>query len=144
MENYKKAFKEVDEIFKIMPESFVDKIPNSFKKLISSEMDINYEPNIKEPLEEVELLVDTKIILGLIYRDFLCSVEERKRLQKKDSEELQKNLEEIQKKYDVSNIFKNDIKNEEKNKTEIVALQVVQEEKWYKKIINKIKSLFNK
>ena len=144
MENYKKAFKEVDEIFKIMPESFVDKIPNSFKKLISSEMDINYEPNIKEPLEEVELLVDTKIILGLIYRDFLCSVEERKRLQKKDSEELQKNLEEIQKKYDVSNIFENDIKNEEKNKTEIVALQVVQEEKWYKKIINKIKSLFNK
>ena len=116
MENYKKAFKEVDEIFKIMPESFVDKIPNSFKKLISSEMDINYEPNIKEPLEEVELLVDTKIILGLIYRDFLCSVEERKRLQKKDSEELQKNLEEIQKKYDVSNIFKNDIKNEEKIK----------------------------
>ena len=40
------------------------------------------------------------IILGLIYRDFLASPEEKERLQKQDSEEIQKIEQEVQEQYE--------------------------------------------
>ena len=144
------AFSEIYEIFKIMPQELLDKIPNKFYEMIEEERDKNYIPDIKEPLENEKLKDETIVILGLIYRDFLCSTNERKRLQAKDAKELQEVQEqienEIREKYNPDDIFKNGNKNidnipekqiEEKN------MIVFQEEKWYKKIFNLIKNLFH-
>ena len=143
------AFTEVNEIIKLMPEELVSKIPNKFREMISEERDMQYKVDIKEPLEKCKLKNETIIILGLIYRDFLCSQDERKKLQEKDARELQEvemQIEnELREKYNPDEIFKNKKEKIEEVKTgEETAIAVVQEEKWYKKIFNIIKGLFHR
>ena len=79
------AFSEVYEIFKLMPQELLNKIPKKFYEIIKEERDKEYLPNIKEPIENQKLKDETIILLGLIYRDFLCSQDEKKRLQEKDA-----------------------------------------------------------
>lgn len=140
------AFAEVNEVIKLMPDELVNKIPSKFREMIEEERDKKYFPNIKEPLEKQKLKNETIIILGLIYRDFLCSEEERKKLQEKDAKELQemqqKLEEEIRQKYNPDNIFENRNKIEEQREKEENSLIIIQEEKWYRKIFNIIKKLF--
>lgn len=143
------AFTEVNEIIKMMPEELVNKIPNKFREMIEEERDKGYAPNIQEPLEKCKLKNETIIILGLIYRDFLCSPEERKRLQEKDAKELaevQKAIEkENREKYNPDDIFKNRRQsntNQTQQSQENNSMIVVKEEKWYQKIFNIIKGIF--
>lgn len=147
-QEYKEAFSEVNEIIKMMPDELTNKIPSKFKEMLEDERDKEYNPNIQEPLENQKLKNETIIILGLIYRDFLCSPDEKRRLQEKDSRELQevkKALEkEIREKYNPDDIFKRkniveDIQPNEENTSMIVV-----EEKWYKKIFNIIKNFLKK
>ena len=150
-QEYKEAFTEVNEIIKMMPDELVNKIPSKFREMLEDERDKEYNPNIQEPLENQKLKNETIIILGLIYRDFLCSPNEKRKLQEKDARELQevqKAIEqEIREKYNPDDIFKNKKQNvieETKHTEENASMIVVQEEKWYKKIFNIIKKLFKK
>lgn len=148
-QEYREAFEEIYEIFNLMPKELLNKIPTKFYEMIKEERDTNYSPNIQEPLEKQKLKNETIIILGLIYRDFLCSKDEKKRLQEKDAKELQemeKTLEEeIREKYNPDDIFKNrnKIVPEEIQTSEETRMTIVQKEKWYKKIFNLIKGLFH-
>ena len=139
------AFTEVNEIIKLMPDELVNKIPSKFREMINEEKDKQYKPDIKEPLEKCKLKNETIIILGLIYRDFLCSREKRKELQEKDAKELQEAQQEIEneirEKYNPDDIFKKKNKVEHEN-TEETAATVFQKEKWYQKIFNIIKGIF--
>lgn len=148
-QEYMEAFTEVNEIIKMMPEELVNKIPNKFREMIEEERDKGYVPNIQEPLEKCKLKNETIIILGLIYRDFLCSPEERKRLQEKDAKELaevQKAIEkENREKYNTDDIFKNRRQSnteQTQQSQENNSMIVVKEEKWYQKIFNIIKGIF--
>lgn len=144
------AFAEVNEIIKLMPLELVKKIPSKFREMIVEEKDNNYIPDIKEPIEKCKLKNETIIILGLIYRDFLCSPDERKKLQEKDARELQEVEkaieEEIREKYNPDDIFKKRNKTvlQEEQPSEETRMTIVQEEKWYQKIFNLIKGLFRK
>lgn len=145
------AFAEVNEIIKLMPLELVKKIPSKFREMIVEEKDNNYIPDIKEPIEKCKLKNETIIILSLIYRDFLCSPDERKKLQEKDARELQEVQkaveEEIRERYNPDDIFKKKNQNnieESNNKEENTSMIVIQEEKWYQKIFNLIKGLFRK
>ena len=97
---YEEAFYEVDEVLKLMPIDLRSKIPMQFRQAISENKAKNYKRDIHEPLKEQELKKETVIILGLIYRDFLASPEEKERLQKQDSEEIQKIEQEVQEQYE--------------------------------------------
>ena len=146
---YREAFEEIFEIFNLMPKELLDKIPKKFYEMIKEERDTNYFPNIREPLEKQKLKDETIVILGLIYRDFLCPPDEKKRLQEKDAkelEEVQKALEEkIRGKYNPQNIFKNrnSVIQEKSQLGQETSMTIVKEEKWYKKIFNFIKNLFH-
>lgn len=150
-QEYMEAFAEVNEIIKLMPIELVNKIPSKFREMIVEEKDKTYIPDIKEPLEKCKLKNETIIILGLIYRDFLCSPEERKKLQEKDAKELQeiqKAIEdEVRQKYNPDDLFKkrNQNNTEETHNLEgNTSLLVVQEQKWYQKIFNIIKGIFKR
>lgn len=139
---YREAFEEIYEIFNLMPKELLNKIPTKFYEMIKEERDMNYFPNIQEPLEKQKLKNETIIILGLIYRDFLCSPDEKKRLQEKDAKELQ----EVEKTlYNPDDIFKNRnrIVPKEIQPSAETRITIVQEEKWYQKIFNLIKGLFH-
>lgn len=149
-QEYIEAFTEVNEIIKLMPIELVNKIPIKFREMIEEERDKNYNPNIQEPLEKCKLKNETIIILGLIYRDFLCSQEERKELQEKDAkdlQEMQKSIEsEMRKIYNPDDIFKKkkNLKEEYLKPNAEKSMVVIPEEKWYQKIFNIIKGLFKR
>lgn len=143
-EIYKDAFAEVNEILKLMPKSMVEKIPNGFQQIIQDEKSSTYIPNIKEPLEECSLLEETTIILALIYRDFLCDKDEKERLKLRDAQQIKEAEDELYKKYNPDNLFKNRTPNKSIQVEENVSLVKYEEDKWYKKIWNKILHLFKK
>ena len=103
--SYEEAFAEIDEIFKIMPIDLLSKIPAQFRQMISENKARDYDVRIQEPLDERNLKGETVAILGLIYRDFLSSPEERDELQKRDSEELDRIEKEKNEQYDIENVF---------------------------------------
>lgn len=142
---YEEAFTEVDEILKIMPIDLVSKIPVQFRQTISENKATNYKVIIKEPLEEQKLKKETIIILGLIYRDFLASPEEREQLQLKDAEELKKIEQEMKEQYDIENIFKK--KKEKKALEEELTskdLTIYKEQSFLSRLFSVIKGIFRK
>ena len=143
-EEYLKSFSEVEQIIKFMPVTLQKKIPDRFKNIISTEKLRTYRPHIEEPFEECNIMEETKIILALNYRDFLCSEQEKKEIKLKDSQKLLEYEKELREKYNTDNLFKNkkesDVEYESKDETSMI----VQEEKWYKKIFNIIKNLFKR
>lgn len=148
-QEYKESFVEVNEIINMMPRELADKIPNRFKDMLEKEKDKEYKTSIHEPIEECKLKDETIIILGLIYRDFLCAPEERKRLQEKDAKELQETKDELERelreKYNPEDIFKKRKHNEDKIENDESFTETrltVAEEKWYKKLYSIIKTFF--
>ena len=139
-QEYHKAFTEVYEILNLMSHQLQDKIPNEFYEMIKNERDINYFPNIKEPLEKQKLKKETIIILGLMYRDFLSSPEERIKLQKKDAEEFASITTIKFEKNNKSNIILEDTSNIIRSNN----MLIIKEEKWYKKILIFTQKIFNK
>lgn len=140
---YQEAFAEVAEILKLMPIDLLSKIPAQFRQIISENKASNYQIDIKEPLEEEKLKKETVVILGLIYRDFLASPEEREELQLKDSEELKRIEQEMQQQYDMDNIFKKK-KKIVQNQDVSTDLMLYKEPGFMKKLFNLIKEIFKK
>lgn len=133
---YRQAFSEVDKIIKSLPENLKRKIPTRFVYMIRENRDINYNPEIGGKLQEKRLKPQTEIMLGLIYRDFLCSKQEKEKLLRKDKEELieiyNKEEQDARKKYKVEDIFKN--KKERKlhmeKKEELKILMQLKKAQW--------------
>lgn len=83
----------------------------------------------------------------MIYRDFLCSQDEKKRLQEKDTRDLkeaERILEaELREKYNPDNIFKKNREEIEPSNEEIAMIEY-KEQSFLKRLFEKIKSLFKK
>jgi len=103
----KPAFTEVYDIINHMEPELKDKIPKKFVNLLKQNRDNDYETNIDytKSITEQELLKDTKVILGLIYRDFLCSKEKRKELIEQDKKSLIEYEKSLREKYNPDNLF---------------------------------------
>lgn len=142
---YEEAFAEVDEVLKIMPIDILSRIPMKFRKLISEKKAKDYKIIVKEPLEEQKLKHETIVILGLIYRDFLTSPEEREKLQLQEAEELKKIEEDLKEQYDVNKMFEKRKANINKEENEeITDLTLYKEPGFLKKFFNLIKGIFKK
>ena len=143
----KENFSEVYEIINHLTQELRNKIPSDFVEFVSKNKDNNYvsEIDFTKNINEQKISKETRAILAIIYRDFLCNKEEKKKLIKEDEKyllELEKTKSE---KYSQDNLFKKD----KINKEEVVE----QEQTWYpvvvkpkvgiiKKIIKKIISFF--
>lgn len=132
MESYRKALAEVDIIIENMPRELMLKIPNRLKQILKEEKDSNYKPEVNHLVMKNRMLPETTVILGLIYRDFLCSQSERKILQLQDAEAFQEiKKKEQEQKFDYESLFP---KYEKIKKEETQLVEV--KEKWYTKLIN--------
>ena len=140
---YEEAFAEVDEMLKIMPADLLRKIPTQFKEMISLKKAKDYNIKIQEPLEQQHLKQETIAILGLIYRDFLSSPEEREKLQFEDKKKIDQIEQEMQQEYDINSVLKSRRNNkiEEEYSTD---LTIYKEPGFIKKFFNLIKGLFKK
>lgn len=136
MDENRKALSEVDVIIKNLPEKLNKKISENFKEIVEKEKDNNYKPDVNNLVIENNMLPETVVILGLIYRDYLCDESEKQKLLLTEKEELQKLNEE---KYSYENLFKNNVLKENIETKEELALVEVKK-KWYTKIIDFFRS----
>lgn len=72
-----KAYTEVNEIIKSMPDEIKEKIPEDIRKTVDYNSDKNYKFTF-DSFEKTELLEDTKKILSVLYTDYFATENERK------------------------------------------------------------------
>lgn len=103
-----KAYTEVCEILKYIPDEDYNKIPKSFKQMLDQNKDKNYKFKLDESksLKEQKLLRDTKVILAVILKKYLASPEEKQIINKKIQLDIEKIEKEKQKKYNTNNMLK--------------------------------------
>ncbi len=150
-DNYSKAYKEVMEILNFVPKESVDKIPQTMIDTFKAKMDNDYDfkVDINKSFEEQDLLEETKAIFANIFRDYWATPYQKERIEAKEKSDRQKLEEEKAQKYNPDDIFKKKnaesvIENTEKDTIEISNLPIeVKKEKFYEKIINFFKRIFN-
>lgn len=143
--NYYKAFAEVIEILAHVEEEIIEKISKNFISFLLENMDKEYIVEIDFSNENWEetILEETKAIIALIYRDYIISDEERKKLLAEEKKEQIKIETELKEKYNPDNLFKKEEKNEDIPK-ELKEKQLIDTQKypWYKRLYNKIIAFF--
>ena len=138
MENINQAFSEVYDIINHLDTKLYNRIPTSFIEMIKENKDNTYQPQIdyRISINKQKLLKDTRTILSLIYRDYICSVQKREELKYNDIMELKKEQEENAIELNHEDIFKKQKQDVSINlNTEIVEYK----ENIFKRIINFIK-----
>ena len=151
MKEYSKALAEVSEILKYTQKEVIDKIPQKFLDFIEKNKDKEHKLVLKEDknLLEQDLKPETKEIIALIYRDYVCSQEEREKIIKESILQREKIEKEKNEKYKIDfdkikEQRETKVYNSKEEKMEEKSLVMIKEEKWYKKIIKKILELFTR
>ena len=98
------SFSEVYEIILHMDKKISQKIPDKFINFIKQNKKEDYKTNIdySKNINEQELQRGTRIILSIIYRDYLCEDEKKKKLMQEDNKELIKIENELKEKYNTA------------------------------------------
>jgi len=146
--NYEEAYAEVIEVLNYIPMNEYKKIPKKYISFMEENCSENspFIYNIALPFDKQNISDTAKNILGMIFRLFIIDQSKIEELNNKDQE--RKKQEELEKyiKYSPDNLFK--IKKETSNVieekiTEEVVLLKSKESK-FKKILNKILSIFKR
>lgn len=150
-ETTKQAFSEVYDIIEHMEEKVKEKIPKGFINFIKENMDLNYKIKIdySESLGNQNLLHETKVLLSLIYRDYICDKKNKERLMQLDDEEIKRQEGILREKYKIDfdkikEQRETKVYNSKEDKMEEKSLVMIKEERWYKKIIKNILELFTR
>lgn len=138
-----KAYVEILEIIKYMEPECVNKIPKGLIEFFERQKDKNYEYHFDEEKDfsEQKISEETGGLLAMLALNYIANEENKEKIKEiliKNEEEYQKELRE---KYNPDNLFK-DKQNIEENEQK--QLTIIEKEPWYKKILNKIKSIFVK
>ncbi|MBP3502602.1 MAG: hypothetical protein J6K42_03890 [Clostridia bacterium] len=139
---YCDAMAELLYYLKGIDEQEIAKIPikliDYFKVNASKDYVCKFDYN--KPLKELNLKDETKALIGMIYINYICENKEQKqRILAKLNDNEKKYQKELNVKYNVNYLFKHN-KCTAENNEEQRALLKYSENKWYKKIISKIKN----
>lgn len=148
-EKYSKAFKEVYMILKSVGKEVQEKIPTSLLYFIEENMDKDYFFMLDDsiPLEEQSFMDETLGIISLIWRDYLCTAEEREKIKKEDEKnfkEIQNQIEkERREKYNPDDIFKNKatIQQDQQVQNDVALIEV--KENLFTKFLKKLKYILH-
>lgn len=149
-DNYPKAYKEVIEILKYVPNESVEKIPETMIDTFKAKMDKNYDfqVDIDKSFEEQNLLDETKAIFANIFRDYWATPYQKEKIEAKEKYDRQKAEEEKREQYNPDEIFKNkkeNVEREEYTQDEENSNNLpveIKKEKFFSKLISFIKRLF--
>ncbi len=133
-------YTDISVIIKMMPDEMKSRISREFIEFIEDKKSMNYLSSInpKVPLGEQILKEETKVLLGIIYRDYLCDKVEKVRLLEKDKQELDRLELEKQQKYNPDNLFKKETKKENVQETALMKYK----ESIFKSFFKKLKGIF--
>lgn len=139
-----KVFSEVYVILNQLEEKSLKKIPEKIFNQIkeNAKIDVDYiDKNV--PLEELNIMSETKEFLAIISYYYFCDEEERQKWDEVLNENERKYQEKLKQKYNPEEIFK--VKQEYVNKEDEKSIEldlVEYKEKFIVKLINKIKQFF--
>lgn len=146
---YANAYSEVLEILKYIPVEDYNKIPKNKIELFETNAnnDYSFTYNPDKTLEEQEVSKITKGIIAILFRDYWASEIQREKIITKQKHDRIKIDEEKRKKYNID-IFQNRNNNKqgqniEENISASEVAMVEYKDSIFRKILNKIKSLFN-
>ena len=139
--NMAKAFAEVNDILLHSEKAIQDKIPSKFYETIRRNMDLNWEIKIdySKDINEQEILNETKNIMAIIYRDYLCSASEKSDLIEKNSLALIERHRKEQEAFAHANnslkiTYETKVINSNNTKETIPV--IIQNKKWYEKFFD--------
>lgn len=144
LEVYREAFTEVNEILKCFSKDLLNKVPKEFIDNIRENMSTSYivvYDNTKG-INEQNLKQETRAILSVIYRDYICNENDRNEIIKRDRKECADFEEKKKKEYGDVEIFK--IYDRVQNTNENKVLKVIEKQNIITKIIEKIKTIWRK
>ena len=140
------AMAEVIYYLKGIKQEDIDKIPKKFIQYLNKNASKEYKCDFdyNKPLKELNLLDETRGIIGMICYNYWCVTEKQKeQYLKRLSQNEQQYQKKLDEKYNPDNIFENkilDFIENTTNPTEITEYK----ESIFKKLINKLKSIFSK
>ena len=158
MNNRKNAYTEVYTILQDLNEEEYNKIPPEVIETLDANRNKEYEYFLDDELElkDQPMLPETKAILFNLFRDYLATPEQKTKIIRMQNEARQKNELKKQQMYN-TDVFANKRNNQkeeleknkalEENKTEANNEEkqiVIYKENIFRRILNKIKSLFIK
>ena len=138
-------YKDTYVVINMMSKEMKEKINPKFIKFLEENQDKEYESylNNKIPLERQEIRPELKLMLSIIYIQYLCDSETKERILLKEKENIKRYNEQITEnifnKKEEKNINNSNINTE--NNTELVIYSP--RERILKKIWNKIKKILN-
>ena len=150
-DNYAKAYKEIIEILKYIPEESVNKIPREMIEMFKTKQLVTYDFKIdtEKKFEEQELLEETKAILDNIFRDYWATDYQKAKIIEKENQDREECERQKRERYNPNEIFKNkqqDI-NVQKNLNENYNSKLpieVQKQNIFQKLIVFIKKILQK
>lgn len=140
------AMAEVIYYLKGIKQEDIDKIPRKFIQYLNENASKEYKCDFdyNKPLKELNLLDETRGIIGMICYNYWCVTEKQKeQYLKRLSQNEQQYQKKLDEKYNPDNIFENkilDFIENTTNPTEIIEYK----ESIFKKLKNKLKSIFSK
>ena len=138
---YECSYVEVLEILKHIPKEQYNKIPK--EKILFYEKNKNDKYQYIFNEQKINLSKKTNAILVNLYKDYIADSKEKCNIQKILMLNNQKQEIEKQKKYNKSDLFKNNNKYNEQIKN-LSLIEYSNKNKWYMELINKIKCFFRK
>lgn len=140
-DNYAKAYKEIVEILKYVPEDSVNKIPKEMRDMFEAEQlkTYNFQIDTGKPFEEQILLEETEAILANIFRDYWANDYQRAKIIEKENKDRKEWEEEKRRKYNPDDIFKNR-QTEERKEGQITNLPIeIKKENFFKRLVRFIR-----
>lgn len=144
-EEYIQAYTEINCLLKHFPKEYINKLPTKLLNMIQSKSNKKYciDVDIKKSLQYQNISKKTKDILVVLKYNYWSNVNEKENIKKKFYENEEKFQKELSEKYNVDNLFKKEILKTRKKESENISI-VEYKEKWYLKLINKLKKLLKR
>lgn len=145
----RKVYADVSIIINMMRPDLRDKINKKFIDYIENNKDNNYisEIDTSKPIENQNIRYDVKVMLALIYMNYICPEEEKPNLKKDFQKKKEIQNEILNKKYEINFEKSNDNLdnlNIDTNSFSNDKLAEIHKKGIFKQIIEKIKNLFRK
>lgn len=145
-ENYPKAYTEVLEILKFMPQYDIEKIPREIIEMMKNKKDNTHQFSIRitDDFSKLNILDETEAIFINFYRDYWATPEQRDKIIAKQNYDIQAFEDRKKEKYNADNLFKKtqtfkEINIDEKNNN----LPIEHKEKFFIQFVNFIKRLLS-
>ena len=144
-ENTKKVYSEVYQVLNILGNEYIRKLPKSLYNMLEEKRDTTYNPKYTDEIafDMQNIKKESLNILALLHFNYWCnSYEEKLELQNILEENEKIHEENLRKKYNPENIFKNKKNVYTKEAVENNMAVIEYKENIFRRVINKIKNIF--